>query len=94
MSLSKLNSIRGVQKITGCIAALSRFISQLGEKAIPLYRLLTKTDVFVWDKDADEALEALKLQLAHAPILAAPKPKEPMLLYITANSKTINCHSS
>ena len=37
MSLSKPTSIRGVQKITGCIAALSRFISRLGEKAIPLF---------------------------------------------------------
>ena len=35
MSLSKPTSIRGVQKITGCIAALSRFISRLGEKATP-----------------------------------------------------------
>ena len=31
MSLSKPTSIRGVQKITGCIAALNRFISRLGE---------------------------------------------------------------
>ena len=86
MSLSKPTSIRGVQKITGCIAALSHFIRWLGEKAIPLYRLLKKTDEFVWDSAADEALEALKLQLSQAPILAAPKPKQPMLLYIAANS--------
>ena len=50
--------------MTGCIAALSSFISRLGEKAIPLYRLLKKTYEFVWDKDAAEALEALKLQLS------------------------------
>ena len=58
MSLSKTTSIRGLQKITGCIAALSRFISRLGEKAIPLYRLLKKMDKFVWDAAADEALKA------------------------------------
>jgi hypothetical protein len=27
----------------GCLAALSRFISRLGEKGLPLYRLLRKT---------------------------------------------------
>ena len=69
---------------------MSHFISQLGEKAIPLYRLLKKTDEYVWDSAADEALEALKLQLSQAPILAAPKPKEAMLLYIAANSKTVS----
>ena len=50
--------------------------------AIRLYRLLRMSDNFVWDSEADEALESLKKQLTQAPILAAPKPKEPMLLYI------------
>ena len=35
-----------VQKLAGCVAALSRFISRLGEKALPLYRLLRCTDHF------------------------------------------------
>ena len=29
--------IHDVQKLTGCLAALSRFISHLSEKALPLY---------------------------------------------------------
>ena len=32
--------LKQVQKLAGCVAALSRFISRLGEKALPLYRLL------------------------------------------------------
>ena len=32
--------LKQVQKLAGCVAALSRFISKLGEKALPLYRLL------------------------------------------------------
>src|SRR3954468_14551134 len=57
--------------------------------AIPLYRLWRKLDNFVWDNEADEALESLKKQLTQAPILAAPKPKEPMLLYISANNLAV-----
>jgi hypothetical protein len=38
--------LKGVQCITGCLAALSRFISHLGERGLPLYRLLKKTDRF------------------------------------------------
>src|SRR3954468_2093787 len=60
MTLQKPASIKGVQRITGCVAALSRFISRLGEMAKPLYRLLQKSDNFVWDNEADEALESLK----------------------------------
>ena len=36
-SLAKLTCINDVQRSAGRIAALSRFISRLGEKAIPLY---------------------------------------------------------
>src|SRR3954464_14237010 len=57
---------------------------------IPMYRLLRKPDNFVWDNEADEALESLKKQLTQAPILAAPKPKEPMLLYISANNHAVS----
>jgi hypothetical protein len=29
--------MKGVQKVLSCLAALSRFISRLGEKGLPLY---------------------------------------------------------
>jgi hypothetical protein len=32
----------------GCLAALSRFISRLGECRLPLYKLLKKSDSFHW----------------------------------------------
>ena len=35
-------------------------ISRLGEKAIPLYQMLKKTDDFVWSEAANEAFEDLK----------------------------------
>jgi hypothetical protein len=38
--------LKGVQKVLGCLAALSRFISRLGEKGLPLYRLLKKHERF------------------------------------------------
>ena len=46
-SLAKPKCINDVQRLAGWIAALSRFISHLGEKAIPLYQMLKKTDDFV-----------------------------------------------
>jgi hypothetical protein len=48
-ALERMGSIRdlmGVQKVLGCLAALSHFISQLGEKGLPLYRLLKKHKCF------------------------------------------------
>jgi len=33
--MGPIREIKGVQKVTGCLAALSRFISRLGENALP-----------------------------------------------------------
>ena len=46
-SLAKPACINDVQRLAGHIAALSRFISHLEEKAIPLYQMMKKTDHFV-----------------------------------------------
>ena len=43
-----IQNIKGVQRITGCLATLSRFILHLGERGLPLYRLLKKADRFEW----------------------------------------------
>jgi hypothetical protein len=39
-SMKALTCIKDVQKITGCMAALNRFISKLGERGIPFFKLL------------------------------------------------------
>jgi hypothetical protein len=72
--------VKEVQKFTGCLASLSRFISRLGEKALPLYQLMKKSDTFVWTMQADAAFKELKQMLSTAPVLALPLSKEPMLL--------------
>jgi hypothetical protein len=36
-------SLQDVQKLTGCMAALSRFISRLGARGLPFFKLLKKT---------------------------------------------------
>jgi hypothetical protein len=82
--------LRDVQKFVGCLASLSQFISRLGEKAMPLYRLMKKTDHFVWSQRADDAFNDLKRALSTAPILAAPAPREPMLLYMAATPRVIS----
>ncbi|XP_073367920.1 uncharacterized protein [Aegilops tauschii subsp. strangulata] len=76
--------------MAGRIAALSRFISRLGEKEIPLYQMLKKTNHFVWSNAADKAFEALKKELAERPVLVSPIDKEPMLLYVAANNKAVS----
>jgi hypothetical protein len=77
-ALERMGPIRDLQMVLGCLAALSRFISRLGEKGLPLYRLLKKHERFSWTVEAQEALDKLKATLAHAPILTTPQDGEPL----------------
>jgi hypothetical protein len=70
--MGQIRDLKGVQKVLGCLATLSRFISRLGTKWLPLYRLLKKHKRFSWTVEAQEALDKLKVTLAHAPILTPP----------------------
>jgi hypothetical protein len=79
-----------VQKFAGCSTSLSRFVSRLGKKAMPLYQLMKKTDHFIWSQRADDAFNDLKRALSTTLILAAPAPREPMLLYIAATPRVIS----
>nr|XP_040258156.1 uncharacterized protein K02A2.6-like [Aegilops tauschii subsp. strangulata] len=49
-----------------------------------------KTDNFVWSDPANQVFEDLKRKLAEPPVLAAPIEKEPLLLYVAANSKAVS----
>jgi hypothetical protein len=89
-SMGPIQNIKGVQRVIGCLAALSRFIAQLGERSLPLYQLLKKSEHFAWTTEAQEALESLKRLLEKPPILTAPAPGELMLLYITAMTQVVN----
>ena len=57
--------VHDVQKLTGCLAALSRFISRLGENALPLYWLMKKSDKFEWTPEAEAAFVELKARLSN-----------------------------
>jgi flavoprotein len=74
----------------GCLAALRCFISRLGEKALPLYRLLKKLEHFSWTLEAEEALTKLKATLYNSPILVPPAIGEPLLLYVTAMTQVFS----
>jgi flavoprotein len=88
--MSPIRDLKGVQRAMGCHAALSRFISHHGEKALRLYRLLKKSEHFSWTLEAKEALTKLKATLSNPPILIPPATGEPLLLYIATTTQVVS----
>jgi hypothetical protein len=85
-----IQNLKGVQRVTGCLVALSHFISCLGERGLPLYQLLKKADRFVWTPEAQEVLNKVKELLMKAPILVLPTDGEPLLLYIATTMQVVS----
>ena len=91
LTMGKPTKLHDVQKLAGRVAALSRFVARLGEKALPFYALMKKSDdKFEWTEEADTAFAQLKKVLSTPPVLVAPKEKEPLLLYITATHQVVS----
>jgi ribonuclease HI len=88
--MGPIRDLKRVQKVLGCLAALSRYISRLDKKGLPLYQLLKKHERFSWTVEAQEALDKLKATLATAPILTPPQDGEPLYLYVTATTQVAN----
>jgi hypothetical protein len=82
--------IKDVQKLTRCMAALNRFISKLGERGLPFFKLLKHQEKFVWTPEADQALAQLKDFLSKQPVLTAPRKKEQLPLYLVATTHVIS----
>jgi ribonuclease HI len=90
MNMGPIKNLKGVQRVIGCLAALSRFIARLRECSLPLCKLMKKSDHFTWTLEAQEALNSLKNILNSPPILTAPTTEEPMLLYISVTTQVVS----
>jgi hypothetical protein len=91
LTMGKPAKLHDIQQLAGCVAALSRFVARLGEKALPFYTLMKKSDKkFKWTEEADAAFSQLKKVLSTPPVLVAPKEREPLLLYIAATHQVVS----
>jgi alkylhydroperoxidase/carboxymuconolactone decarboxylase family protein YurZ len=89
-TMRPLAHIKDVQKLTGSLAALSRFILRLAERARPFFKLLQKSEPFSWTQEAERAFQELKQHLVSLPILVALEPGEPLYLYIAAATEAVS----
>ncbi|KAK1384714.1 DNA/RNA polymerases superfamily protein [Heracleum sosnowskyi] len=82
-------TVKDVQKLTGRVAALGRFISKSGEKCLPFFKVLKNVKNFEWTIESQEAFETLKKYMAEAPLLAKPKPGEILYLYLAVSNTAL-----
>ena len=73
------SNTKEIQRLTGRIAALSRFVSRSNDKCQPFFQVLKKA--FHWDVQCEEAFSALKYYLSSPPILVISSEGTPHPLF-------------
>jgi hypothetical protein len=79
-----------VQKLTGHIAALNKFIVKLAERSLPFFSVLRGSAKIEWGPDQQKALNDLKQYLQHLPTLSSPEQGHPLILYVSATHSVVN----
>src|SRR3954466_11494912 len=82
--MSPPKTLREMQKLTRRVTALGRFISKLGERALPFFQLMKKKGPFEWTEEVDKAFQDLKRYLTSPPVMVALHPQEPVLRHLAA----------
>ncbi|XP_019234165.1 PREDICTED: uncharacterized protein LOC109214680 [Nicotiana attenuata] len=94
LKMPEPKNIHELKSLQGKLVYLRRFISNLAGKCQPFSRLMKKGVPFEWDQAYSNAFQSIKSYLMKPPVLAAPIPGKPLILYIAAqesfrNSKVI-----
>ncbi|XP_011074079.1 uncharacterized protein LOC105158875 [Sesamum indicum] len=90
MDLRSPATIKDVQKLTGKITSLGRFISRSADKSLPFFRILRKPKNFEWNEECEKALHELKKYLTTPPLLANPKEHEELFLYLGVSEHAVS----
>uniref|UniRef100_A0A2N9GFI7 Uncharacterized protein n=1 Tax=Fagus sylvatica TaxID=28930 RepID=A0A2N9GFI7_FAGSY len=77
-----------VQRLTGRVAALNRFMSRSTDKCLPFFKTLKKA--FVWTDECQQAFEELKRYLTEPPLLSPSKQGEELYLYLAVSPTAVS----
>ncbi|KAI3707588.1 hypothetical protein L6452_26214 [Arctium lappa] len=83
-------NFKEVQRLTGVVAALNRFISRSSDKCHLFYNILRKNKGFQWTNNHEQALQKLKEYMASPPLLSKPQDNEVLQLYLVVSSNAVS----
>jgi hypothetical protein len=68
-----------VQKLTGRITVLNRFIAKLAERSLPFFTILRSSAKVEWGSEQQNTFKNLKLYLQQLPTLSSPEQGQPLI---------------
>ena len=71
INMTSPKTVKEVQKLTGRIAALNRFVSRAIDKCLPFFKTLKQA--FAWTDECETTFQELKRYLSNPPLLSPSK---------------------
>ena len=87
---SALSSKKGIQQLTGRLAALGRFISRFTDRLKPFFITLRGVNRAKWNEECDKTFVAIKQYLKEPPILVSPEAGDTLYLYLAASDIAVS----
>ena len=81
-------TVKEVQKLTGQIAALNRFVSRAIDKCLPFFKTLKQA--FAWTDECETTFQDLKRYLSNPPLLSPSKQEESLYLYLAVSETAVS----
>jgi hypothetical protein len=90
MIMAKPSTKKEVQRLTGRIAALNRFISKLAECSLRFFKALRGGDKVEWGLEQSEPFMQLKNYMVTMLMVTIPDPEASLPLYVAASNHAIS----
>ena len=86
--MASSQTVKEVQKLTGRIATLNRFVSKATDKCLMFFKTLKQA--FTWTDECEEAFQDLKRYLSNLPLLSPSKERENLYLYLAMSTTAVS----
>ena len=88
LDMASPKTVKEVQKLTGRIVALNKFVSKVTDKCLPFFKTLKQA--FTWTDECEAAFQELKRYLSNPPLLSPSKEGENLYLYLAVSATTVS----
>lgn len=90
LNMPESTCVRDIQRLTGRVVALNRFMSRSVKRCLPFFKNLRKVPNFEWSEDCRETFKSLKKYFNSPHVISSPLAWEELLIYLSASEQEVS----
>jgi hypothetical protein len=90
MDMQPSQSAKDIQRLTGRLVALNKFISRFAERSLPFLKTPRGAKNYVWGPEQATAFDSIKAYLSEMITVTSLKPASSLLLYVAASHQAVS----